>query len=244
MLGVSLRRVCAVADELVKSFDCSGGDAGGADVTCAIRVYSEAMGESLGGGGRTDRGFVILRYRLLCERVATDILPLEFSDESLAKSLESALVPRRAAPRSGASLVSSVSGLFAPMEEDVAARTDDASLASLMGGCWEATAAYSQVCEWRSLAWGGPQLRNLATALITHSQSLGCRDKEGLSVGNLGGGVRIGWRPGVGGTLALRAAWLPCMDAVRPAGSELAAFLLTRRGGARPVSLMAVGLRA
>ena len=105
MLGVSWRRVRAVADELAQSFDCSGGDAGGADVTCAIRAYSAAMGESLGGGSRTDRGFVILRYRLLCERVATDILPLEFSDGTLAKSLESALVLRRAAPRSGASWV-------------------------------------------------------------------------------------------------------------------------------------------
>jgi hypothetical protein len=254
-LGVGWRGMVCEADTALRMIRHGGStgsgdavrDGGACSADRPTSTSSHAHPGTLAAPPPADPGLVILRYRLFSELAAAEELPLGMGGPGRPGGApESETVLRRAAAGNGSILVIGVSGLLAATEGGGAAGAG--AMGEVMGACWEAAASYFGAGEWWSLAWGGAELQRLAAAVSAHSSSSGAQtDEPGVPPAGESRGIgnpRAGWRPGLGGALALRGAWVPCMEAARGAGALLAAFLRGRRGGDRPVCLMGVGLGA
>jgi len=135
--------------------------------------------------------------------------------------------------RRGAHVFVGVSGLLSHYEGDMRLSASPRQLCA----CWEAAASFVGSGGWWSLRWGTSQLEGLALA----QQRLGLRhgtEPRAEVLGPLRGVASFGH------ALALHSSWGGCYEEAKAAGAALAAFLLRRGAGVRPVSLLGVSLGA
>jgi hypothetical protein len=129
-----------------------------------------------------------------------------------------------------------------------------------LAACWEAAASYFGVAEWWSLSWGAPQLSAMAAELRRggvapgaaagdiHSPRGSARELGGAggavaTLGELGSTV-ASLGASLASPLPLRSKWAACYGAAKEAGDILAAHLVRRDCGRRPVTLVAASIGA
>ena len=201
------------------------------------RCEGESAETLLGASGTADRLLLSDASRLQDPSWCAETSAMESGSSPSSNSTDAhPFVLRQVSNRRGAHVMIGISGLLSKHEGGMELSTQPMQLAA----CWAAAAAFFKVCDWWSLSWGGAPLAALASGLQL------CELDDNAADARTGMAALI---PQLLPQLmpqvrALRPAWVSAYQSAKAAGRALAAHLVARGCGRRPITLLGVSLGA